>query len=1070
MKISHYAVKHPVVIAMCLIALVVFGIYCLTGLSMEFIPDMSLPEVEVITIYPGASAEDVENDITKVIEDELVTLPYFKSMTSQSNNSFSWITINYQDGIDVYEQLTELRFRLQMLEDDLPSDAHQPYALVGGATMLPIMQFAITGGDDTARITSYINDTLKPKITKIDGVASVQMYGDVTPQIDVKLRMDDVSSKGVSILQVYQILNYSNFSIPLGTADYQSHTINVKYDGVVSSLDELRDLPVGMGSDNVMICLRDIADVDFVFPEATIYAMSEGSNLVMVSVTKRSSGNTVKINKAIREVLAQLPEDTDGALSYQIFSDDSKSISQSLSNVLKSGVVGIIIAVLVIFLFLNNPKATLVIGLSIPMSFLFSFIIMRLTGQTINLISTSSFVVALGMVVDASIVMLEQISRYIGHEDFKAEDAILMGADEVGASIMASSMTTIVVFIPIIFLGGIVGMILSGFAKVLVFCIGASLIVAVVVVPFLAKVLMAKNPKVPRKTLFMKGIDRLEGAYGRALKWSLRNRRYVIVLPILLLLLSFVLVMSLGYSFIPAVDTGEYYVNFSFPQGYSLEMSRDKTIEASETLRELQPEIEGIALFAGLSDSMGGSLTSKPNQSYMYVKLKSGIKRRTVHELVNEAQYELSARISDCTVTSTNGGFDKLVSYVSGGGGFKLTLVGTDLNDLYQEGERLRKVLAADPDVTTTEISTNFDELMLSIDMDNSKLNSLGLTSYEAGMVAAILFNGVDTGNVSIGTEERSTVHISSDITDGFIDTASLGKIPIKTLAGSIVTLEELGDMSVESTVSSIRHTDRALSVTVGGTLVSEDTSGVTARMNSYLAENPLKEGIEVKSGGIMGLIEDSIGAVLTAVIIAIFLLYMVMVIQFERFRQPLIIMISVPFCLIGVIVSLLVFGSSITMMSSIALVALAGTVVNNAIILIDYINQLRDRKRAARIVNVDESQIDRPGGIYTQEIGRGKLLDMEFEERNLALSVVKGSSSRLRPILITTLTTVVGVIPMALAIGEGSEIYASVGQSIAGGLITSTFITLFIVPVIYFIGERNTLKRKKRKMERSNG
>ena len=276
--------------------------------------------------------------------------------------------------------------------------------------------------------------------------------------------------------------------------------------------------------------------------------------------------------------------------------------------------------------------------------------------------------------------------------------------------------------------------------------------------------------------------------------------------------------------------------------------------------------------------------------------------------------------------------------------------------------------------------------------------------------------------------------------------------------------------MSVESTVSSIRHTDRALSVTVGGTLVSEDTSGVTARMNSYLAENPLKEGIEVKSGGIMGLIEDSIGAVLTAVIIAIFLLYMVMVIQFERFRQPLIIMISVPFCLIGVIVSLLVFGSSITMMSSIALVALAGTVVNNAIILIDYINQLRDRKRAARIVNVDESQIDRPGGIYTQEIGRGKLLDLEFEERNLALSVVKGSSSRLRPILITTLTTVVGVIPMALAIGEGSEIYASVGQSIAGGLITSTFITLFIVPVIYFIGERNTLKRKKRKMERSNG
>ena len=1069
MKISHYAVKHPVVIAMILIALVAFGIYCLFGLSLEFIPDMSLPEVEIITIYPGASAEDVENDITKIIEDEMVTLPYFKSMSSQSNNSFSWITINYQDGIDVYEQLTELRFRLQQLEGDLPSDAQKPYALVGGATMLPLMQFAIIGGDDTARITSYINDTLKPKITRIDGVASVEMYGDVTPQIEVKLRMDDVSSKGISILQVYQVLNYSNFSVPLGTADYQSHTINVKYDGAVDSLDELRDLPVGMGSDNVMVYLRDIADVDFMLPKTSIYAMSEGSNLVMVSVTKRSGANTVKISESIKKILSDLSSDTDGALTYKIFSDDAKSIKNSLSNVLNSGITGIIIAVLVIFLFLNNPKATLVIGASIPLSFLFTFIAMRITGQTINLITTSSFVVALGMVVDASTVMLEQISRYLGRDEYTPEEAILMGSDEVGASIIASSMTTIVVFIPIIFLGGMVGMILNGFAKVLVLCILASLIVAVMVVPFLANVLMAKNPKVPKKTAFMRMMDRLEGLYNSALKWGLNNRRYVIILPILLLMLSMVLVFNLGYSFIPAIDTGEYYVNMEFPQGYDLDMSKEKTLEASEILRELQPEIDGIAVFVGVNDSMGGNMTARPNQSYMYIKLRSG-DRRSVHKLINDAQYELSARIRDCKVTSTNGGFDKLVSFISGGGGYKLTLVGTDLTQLYQEGERLRAFLAQDPDVTVTDISTNFDELLLTISADNTKLNSLGLTSYEVGMVSAILFNGVDTGNVSIGNEERSNVHISSDISDGFIDAASLGKIPIKTLAGSTVSLEELGDISVTSTVSSIRHTDRSLSVTVGATLVSEDASGVTSRMYNYLAQNPLAEGIETKSSGIIGLIEDSIVPVITAVSIGIFLLYMVMVIQFERFRQPFIIMVSVPFCLIGVIVSLLAFGSSITMMSSIALVALSGTVVNNAIILIDYINQLRDRKRAARMLGVDEALVDKPGSGYSHEVARGKMIDERSEQEILALSVVKGSSSRLRPILITTLTTVVGVIPMALSLGEGAEIYASVGQSIAGGLMTSTLITLFIVPVIYYIGERNVIRRKKRRMERSNG
>ena len=421
----------------------------------------------------------------------------------------------------------------------------------------------------------------------------------------------------------------------------------------------------------------------------------------------------------------------------------------------------------------------------------------------------------------------------------------------------------------------------------------------------------------------------------------------------------------------------------------------------------------------------------------------------------------------DKDITETAGNYYKAFNFKA----FRSsTAIGTDLLELYQEGERLREFLATDPDVTVTSISTDFDELMLTISADNNKLNSLGLTSYEVGMVSAILFNGVDTGNVSIGNEERSNVHICSDITDGFLDAASMGKIPIKTLAGSTVSLEELGDIDITSTVSSIRHTDRALSVTVGATLISEDASGVTLRMYNYLSQNPLKEGIETKSSGIIGLIADSIVPVLTAIAIAIFLLYTVMVIQFERFRQPFIIMLSVPFCLIGVILSLLIFGSTITMMSSIALVALSGTVVNNAIILIDYINQLRDRKRAAIMLGVDESLVDKPGSGYTHEVARGKLIDTASEEKILAMSVVTGSSSRLRPILITTLTTVVGVIPMALALGEGSEIYASVGQSIAGGLLTSTLITLFIIPVIYFIGEKKAIIRKNRRMERSNG
>lgn len=1066
MKISHYAVKHPVVIGMILIALIAFGVYSLAGMSMEFIPDISLPEVEVITVYPGASAEDVENDITKVLEDALITLPNFKSMSSQSCNSYSWITINYADGVDVYDQLTELRFRLQELEKDLPADANAPYALVGGATMLPVMQFAIKGGDDTARITDYVKSTLIPRITRIDGVTDVELFGDIEPEVSVKLRMDDVSSKGISVLQIYQVLNYSNFTIPLDRAIYQDHAINIKYDGTIGSLEELENLPVGMGSDNVMICLKDIADVSYTYPASSTYVVSEGSDMVMVSINKRASGNTVDIVRQVKEILDTLNEDTDGALDYQIFSDDSKSITASLSTVLKSGILGIIIAVIVIFLFLNDPRATLVIGSSMPLSFLFTFIAMKLFGQTINLMTIASMVVALGMVVDASTVMLEEISRYLGNRSYSPRDAIFMGSDDVGSSLLASGMTTIVVFIPIIFLNGIMGMILNSFALVLVLCIAASLLVAIIIVPFLADQLMTKRRGERRKTPFMKAVDKLETAYRKALKWSLINRKYVIFLPIALLVLSLVLIVGLGYSFIPSVDTGEYYVNLQFPQGYELEGTRQKALTAAEILKETVPEAEGVAVFVGMSDSMGSGFSSHPEQAYLYVKLAEG-KRRDVHTLINETQYVLASSIPDCTVTVTNGGFDKLVSYISGGGGYKLTLIGTDLQELYSEGERLRSFLATDPDVLTTSISTNFDELLLSIDMDKDKLNSLGITSYEAGMVSAILFNGVDTGNITLEGDDRQNIHLSSDIADGYFDIDSLSRIPVNTLAGSTVTFQELGELAIGRTVNTISHTDRSLSVTIGATLVSEDASGVTSRMNSYISSNPLAEDIDIRSSGIVGLIEDSISGVLTALAIAVFLLYSVMVIQFERFRQPLIIMVSVPFCLIGVIVSLLVFGSTMTLMSVVALIALFGTVVNNAIILVDHINQLRDRKRSAVMLGVEEALIDKPGSGYTRETGRAMLLDLRTEERILASSIVNGGASRLRPILMTTLTTVVGVIPMAVATGEGAELYASVGQSIAGGLLTSTLITLFIVPVIYYMGEMKSLKKKIRRMER---
>ena len=1033
MKIASYAVKHPVVIGMLVIALVAFGFYCVFGMNLEFLPDISLPEVEVVTIYPGASAEDVEKDITKILEDDFATLPNYKSMTSQSMNSMSWITITYSDGVDPYEQLTDLRYRISQLKDDLPEDAYEPVSIVGGASMLPIMTFAVKGGSDTSRIMDYIEDTLKPRLTRIEGVSEIAVYGASELEIQVKLRMDDILSKGISVLQVYQVLNYSDKSIPLGNAEYRGKTINVKYDGSIGDIEQLKQLPVGATAEGTIIRLGDVAYVDYGYKKQDIRIMDESSSVIMVTVSKRASGNTVKICRQIRSVLDGVSEDTDGALSCKVFSDDSKSVKNSLLNVLESGILGVLIAVAVIFLFLNDARSTLVIGISIPLSILFTFIAMKITGATINLMTTASFVVALGMIVDGSICMIEQISRYLGKDGYTTLQAIERGSSEVGPSITASVLTTVVVFLPICFLKGIMGMILTGFAQVLIFCMLASLLVSVVVVPWLMSLISMIHLKHRETTFFTRAVDKLEKLYRRGLSWSLNHKTYVILVPIFMLVLAAGMVTGLGYSFIPSVDTGEFYINVQLPEGYDLERTEQKMDSARKMVEELVPEQDGIAVYLGMDTSMGSGLTSSPNKAYMYVMLKTG-KRRSVQDIVVQVQKELSASIPDAEVTVTNGGFDRLVSYISDGGGYKLKLVGTDLQALYDYASLIRAELEKDSSVMQTEIDTDFSQMLLSVNMDQDSLSAQGITSYEAGMICAVLFNGVELG-------EHTRFFLSSDIAEGGVDLQMLNRISVPTAAGGIVSFADLGDLKMDKTVSTIKHSERAIAVTVGATLISEDTSKVNERVSAWLEKNPLPEGIATESAGIMGLIEDSIGDMEVALVIAVFLVFSVMVIQFERFKQPFIIFLSIPFCMIGVIVSLLIFGSSMTLMGAVSLIALAGIVVNSAIILIDYINQIRDRKSE---------------GIEDLDAGE--------QRRILYESVEEGGSSRLRPILMTTLTTIVGMLPMALAVGEGSELYASVGQAIAGGLLVSTAITLFLVPVLYYVFENKQIKKKERR------
>lgn len=1042
MKLSHFAVRHPVVIGMLLIVLGVFGVLALSSINIEFMGDVSAPTVIVVSIYPGADAEDVEADVTSVLEDNFVTLPDFKSVSSSSANSFSTIEITFRDGIDPYDRITEVRDRINRLMPDLPEGIQgTPEVLVGGAEMLPIFSFSVSGDSDAGGITDYIQEILRPRLTAISGVSNVNVSGGQELQVKVELLLDQLEARGVSALTVYQTLQYGNQFLPAGSAIMQGQSVAIRYRGELSSLDDIRQLPVGSTGDGVIVRLQDVAKVSLDYPEPKHHVTDGYQPLILVEVMKRSDGNTMAIAQAVKEVLTQAQLESGGALEFNTISDDSRIVSASMETVISSGIGGIIMAVLVIFLFLGNLRATLIIALSIPLSILFTFIAMRLTGVTINLMSLSGMVVALGMVVDGSIVMIEQVFRHY-RKDGNPEDAILLGADEVGLSIFASTATTVVVFVPIAALSGVVGMILKDVSLTLIMALTASLISAVVIVPFLMKLLMRTGDsggtgRLARLRLVVdKVMATIEEKYRRMLDWSLTSWKFIVFLSVVVLVATMMILGSLGLAFLPSTDNSDFYINLKFPGGYSLSRTTVEMEKVADLLYQAVPEVQDAVFFVGLEESLGSSQEIS-NAGYIHVVLVPVAQRdRDIHQIILEMQYLISSTIPDVTAKVSNGGFDKLLGYVSGGGGYGLTFVGEDVAVLYSVASSFSDYLQQDPEVVSVEMDTDFDTQALTLDMVHEYMSSLGVSSYEAGITSAIIFQGLDVGRFRSG-DDRYNIRLYSDKVDKEITMDDFSSIKIVSAAGVPVALSNISQIRREQTISQINHTDRAKTITVSATLISEDTSGVDGRVSQWLRSNPLPPGVSTQAGGITELIGDSLPSLITALAIAWFLVYTVMVLQFQRFRQPLIVMATIPFCLIGVVLGLLMFRSTMSLVALLGVISLGGVVVNNGIILIDYINLLRERS-----------------------VADGK----EESEEELRHWVIAGSASRLRPIFMTTLTTMLGVVPMAMAKGEGAEIYAPLGQAIAGGLLTSTLITLFIIPVLYYITEKRTVIRKARK------
>ncbi len=1027
MILSDFSVKHPAIITILLVGLLVFGVIAGMSLSSEMIPPVALPETRIVTMYPGAGSKDVERDITRLIENQMSTLPGISKMSSSSSDSYSIVTLEFKADVDVGEKLPQIRELLNAIADDFPDGVEgNPVVYASEASaFLPIFSVRIAAEMDAEALTEYLENRLSPAIARIPGVSKINLVGGSKREARISLNVTELESRGISALSVYDALRNNNLNVPAGTAMYRSRELAFTTAGAFSDLDELRNLTVGYG-DGSLIFLKDIASITLEPEPRDVRVRSGGKDYVMVDVLKRDEGDTVKIVAASRAVLEEAKKDSGGVIEYAVITDQSETTVRSLQTVLNSALTGLALTILVILFVLHDTRATIIISLSIPLSILFAILGLYGTGRSLNLLSLSGMTVAIGMIVDNSIVVLENTFKKFKLTGDR-RTAALEGSGEVGGAVLASTTTSICVFAPLLFLTGIIGIIMNDLSIAIVFALAASALVSVVVVPWLSALILKREDQIKRPKALKaveawidRGLDGLEQGYRRLLVTALANKAFTITIALALFASSVILLSILKVNFLPPTDTGEFEISIETPAGYSLERTTVKVDELDALVATLVPEIEASVYYVGATSAI--TIAGSPNRAFGRIRLvPSEMRGRTIQEILPLVQDALARKLPDCDVTVLNGGFDSLLAMGTGGQGYQLEVYGTDLDAVTETARMAREILVRDPDIFKTELSVRMDSEQLYADLSQSYMGTLGVTPYEAGVTSRILFGGMDAGTLRIKDDDYP-IRVTSNVAAERMNDDVLNQIVLRTRDGRQVSFAAFSTVESRPALSRIDRKDRNFSVELRGYLRGDDQSGVTSRMDKSLSALSLPAGVKYRNAGTSELIDDSLSSLSLMLAISVFLIYSVMVIQFERFMQPLIIMASIPFCLIGVVLGLYLFGSSMSIIAMLALIALGGTVVNNAIVLVDYTNMLR------------------------------RSFGLELRE-----AILEGAANRLRPILMTSLTTLFGVLPMALAHGNGSEVYAPLGQAIFGGLFTSTIVTLILIPVLYESLEKRT-------------
>lgn len=1029
MNIAEFSVRRPLFITMMACIVIVLGGISLRYLPVDLFPEIDFPAVSLTTEYTDASPEEVEELITRPLERSISAVTGIKEIKSNSSEEISSITVEFTWETNLDEAVSDLRDRIDRAMRALPDDVDRPSLRRFNSAAMPIMRLGVSTQMDLLKAKKLLEDQVQYRFERIEGVASANVSGGMTREIQVLIDVDKARALKVPMDTILSKLKDANVTTPAGNVKSGAMEIRMRTLGTFQNLDQLRELYIATGEDGKNIRLKDVAEVNDTYEERTRYVRVNGKPGIFIEIYKQSGANTVAVAREVRKELDRINLDMGSQFSIAPVNDSSKYIQRAINNVADSAISGGLIAICILFIFLCNFRSTLIIAISIPLSIVATFVLVYFCGYTINTMTLGGLALGVGMLVDNSIVVLENIVR-LHDGGMNRRSAAVQGTTEVTGALIASTLTTVAVFLPLIFTKGMAGIMFRQLAMVIVFSLMCSLISALTLVPMMAGYFLSEDREGAKHGIFYRlgkwiihAFDQFSDFYASLLEVVLRNRIVTILLALIILGASCFLIPVIGTELMPPTDEGEIRINMEDAVGTGPRFMDETAMTVLPVIRQNAPGLINMTMFSGASNwrANGGHKTN----------FNLELPPRTQRDISTDAIcQELNKALSDFPGLTFR--VRPRRSFMAGGSSndeMSIDIRGYDFETADALGRRAADIARTIEGVTDVELSRDAGTPERRVIIDRDKAESMNISVKKIADVLRTILAGSEAGNFREAGDEY-TIRVKVKDADK-LDPRDILDLTVQNENGENVVLRNV--VAHESTLGpvTIERKNQQRVLTVKANLLDRDMGSAVAEFREKLkALEPLPAEFSIVFSGSYEDQQETFQELIFAFTLALVLVYMVMVCQFESLKDPLIVIFSVPLAAIGVITMLLMTYTTFNMQSIIGCVMLAGIVVNNAILLIDTANLLRRR-----------------------------------DGLSLSKAIRETGRRRLRPILMTTLTTVLGLIPMALGLGDGGEAQAPLARAVIGGLSSSTLITLFFIPALYSLIESAKFYRRKKKV-----